>query len=175
MESSKRQDLLQAIAGPVVLGGVLGIPMGTSALLQEAATLPAVLFGTTLLMVPALYIGSTILGVAPSAQAVARAVGKGLSACGALLLGLAPLCAFLLVTTADLDMTWFFGTSDHFGVVWLFGVCALATGLFFGLRALRDAMFKEEKKALWLPLFWSWSFVALLVGERLFTRTFVSA
>lgn len=162
MQAIERKDGWQALLGPIVLGAVLGIPLGTSALLKEALILPSVLFGTTLLMVPALYIGATILGVAPSASTVGKALVRSLISCGAMLLGLSPLCAFLLLTTTNVELVWFLGTG------------ALTASILLGLRALRETMFDSNQKThIWLPLFWVWAGLSLLVGERLFTKTLV--
>jgi hypothetical protein len=150
------------LAGPVVLGAVLGLPWGWTAMLYEAAMLPSVLFGTTLLMLPALYIGATILGVAPSIHVVLRSFGRGLTATGSLLLGFSPLCAFLLLTNPT-DVIW----------AWLLGAGTLTVSLWIGLRALQEEMFAtNEKGYLWWPLFWGWALVALLIGERLFSQSF---
>jgi hypothetical protein len=162
MEASKEINHWQSIAGPIVLGAVLGLPWGGASVLYEAAVLPSVLFGTVLLMFPALYIGATILGVAPSAQDVVRAFSKGISSTGALLLGFAPLCGFLLLTNPT-----------HVMWSWLLGAGTLTVGLWIGLRTLQSEMFsKQEKSYLWWPLFWGWALVALVIGERLFSQTF---
>jgi hypothetical protein len=162
MQTTREMSHWPSIAGPLALGAVLGLPWGGGAMLYEAAVLPSVLFGTVLLMFPALYIGATILGVAPSAQVVMRAFGKGLSSTGALLLGFAPLCAFLLLTNTT-ELLW----------AWLLGAGTLTVSLLIGLRTLQHEMFaQQEKSYLWWPLFWGWALVALVIGERLFSKTF---
>jgi hypothetical protein len=162
MQATKEINCWPSIVGPLVLGAVLGLPWGGGAALYEAAVLPSVLFGTVLLMFPALYIGATILGVAPSAAVVMRAFTKGLSSTGALLLGFAPLCAFLLLTNTT-EPLW----------AWLLGAGTLTISLWMGLRTLQSEMFSpQEKSYLWWPLFWGWALIALVIGERLFSKTF---
>ena len=162
MQATREMSHWPSIVGPLVLGAVLGLPWGGGAVLYEAAVLPSVLFGTVLLMFPALYIGATILGVAPSAQIVVRAFSKGLSSTGALLLGFTPLCAFLLLTNTT-DLLW----------AWMLGAGTLTVSLWIGLRTLQSEMFaQQEKSYLWWPLFWGWALVALVIGERLFSQTF---
>jgi hypothetical protein len=145
--------VLLTVGGPVAVGAALGLPFGAKALLTEAAVVPAVVLGLTLLMVPALYIGTSLLGVAPPA-------GCALRASGTVLLGLAPPTAFLLATTTDPR------------VVKLLAVAVVAGSVLCGLRILYLSMFHSRGTHLRaLPVFVAWAFVCGAIGARLLTST----
>jgi len=126
-------SLLRTIGGPIALGAALGLPAGAGGLLRQAATLPGIVLGLTLLMAPALYIGSSLLGLAPPAADALRAAGRALRACGTLLLGLAPATAFLLATASD-------ARSVALGL----GGAVLASGALCGLRLLFGGLYVDR-------------------------------
>jgi hypothetical protein len=152
--------VLVTVAGPVAVGAALGLPFGPRALLTEAAVVPAVVLGLTLLMVPALYIGTSLLGVAPPAASAVTTVGYALKASGTVLLGLAAPTAFLLATTSDPR------------VVRFLAVVVVAASVLCGLRILYLSMFHSRGTHLRaLPVFVAWAFVCGAIGARLLTST----
>ena len=152
--------VLVTVGGPVAVGAALGLPFGPRALLTEAAVVPAVVLGLTLLMLPALYIGTSLLGVAPPVGAAVTTVGCALRASGTVLLGLAPPTAFLLATTTDPR------------VVRLLALVVVAASVLCGLRILYLSMFHSRGTHLRaLPVFVAWAFVCGAIGARLLTST----
>jgi len=152
--------VLVTVGGPVAVGAALGLPFGPRALLIEAAVVPAVVLGLTLLMLPALYIGTSLLGVAPPAGATVTTVGCALRASGTVLLGLAAPTAFLLATTTDPRL------------VRLLAVVVVAASVLCGLRILYLSMFHSRGTHLRaLPVFVAWAFVCGAIGARLLTST----
>lgn len=149
-----------ALAGPMVMGAVLGLPSGVARMLTESLLLPAVVLGVAVLMAPALYIGLSLIGAAPPAAAVLSAFGAGLRACGILLAGLAPATAFLIVTA---NGTW---------AVWAFGSIVVAAGALLGLRRLFGELRDDSTSALrTAPLYAVWSLVSLGLGVHFFLQT----
>jgi hypothetical protein len=148
---------LFALGGPLLIGALLGVPFGLESLFIGALELPAVLFGVALFMTPALYIGVSLCGVAPGVGAVLSALGRGLWSCGVLLLGLAPLLAFLLATNRGET------------AAGLFGFAAVFAGALAGLRALYAALLPEAADRRRAALvFAAWALVSLGIGARLF-------
>lgn len=151
---------LLAIAGPAVIGAALGMPFGLSKLLAEAGMVTAIVVGLSVFMIPALYIGTTLIGAAPSADRVGAAAASALRAGGTLLLGLAPATVFLIAT------------SQTRLVVWALGFLVLAAGMMASLRILFSDLFTTSAARLRaLPVFLIWSVVSLGLGAHLFARS----
>lgn len=142
-----------ALAGPALAGAVLNLPFGPVRLAAGAALLPAILLGVTLVMVPALYIGATLLGAAPPVDTVAVAAARGLRACGILLLGLCAPSAFLLATAHGRV-----GTA-------LLTLAVVGGGAAVALRTLyRDVFPDAAARRKILPLFVAWTAVTIAIG-----------
>ncbi len=145
------------IAGPMLIGAALGLQAGPAELLSRAVTLPAIIVGVTLLMLPALYIGAAFLGVAPKARAMARSGSAALADTGIIMLGLAPSLLFLIAASTK-------GTT----VVTL-GTLVLGVSVLLGLRALFLRLF-DRRSLLALALFLGWSLVSVGIGGQLVAR-----
>ncbi len=159
-EATTLGSLALALAGPFVMGAVLGLPGGPSHVMREALLLPAVVYGVTALMAPALYIGMALIGSSPPASYVARAISRGLRACGLVLAGLAPAAAFLLATA---DGNW---------AVWVFGTAAVAAAALLGVRRLfQELRHQEVRLGRALVLYTIWSLVSLGLGAHFFLQT----
>lgn len=159
-QQSTVTHLAIAVGGSAVMGAVLGFPSGASRMMSEGLLLPAVVFGVTALMAPALYIGMSLMGSSPPAQDVARAFAQALRACGLVLAGLAPATAFLLATA---DGTW---------AVWVFGTIAVAAGALLGVRRLFNELRGEDTNLLrTVPLYTVWALVSLGLGVHFFIQT----
>ncbi len=146
------------LGGPAAVGACMGMYYGAGALLEKALTLPAVLLGVTLLMIPALYIGAALLGVAPSARSVMRASLHALHDTGIIFLGLTPALAFLVATSSN-SLT-----------VYILGQLTAATGAILALRALYLRLFAnrgERPSKLMVPVYLAWSMVCLGIGWQL--------
>lgn len=147
-------------AGPFAMGAVLGLPDGPARMLSEGLMLPAVVFGVTALMAPALYIGMSLVNVSPPAAEVVRAFGEALRACGTVLAGLAPATAFLLATAQG---AW---------AVWVFGSLAVAAAALLGVRRLFNELRDDDTSLLRsLPLYTVWALVSLGLGVHFFVQT----
>lgn len=148
------QKLLLIVSGPALVGACAGIGVSAQTTIASAGTLPGVVIGLAVLMVPALYIGLALLDAAPEAADVLDGAVDGLVRMGMYCLGLAPALLFLAATSASegpavvlarlvlavgaLVALWRFGAlvraqSDDFGPAAsaVFGVWAL-TGLVIG-------------------------------------------
>jgi len=151
------QAVLVAAAGPAAIGAVLGMPRGGLAMASGAAILPAILLGVTVLMVPALYITTSLLGAAPPARETPTHLGGALRAMGTILLGLAPPSAFLAATMGS-------GAT-----VLVLGALVTTFGTLVGLRRLFAGMFGGRPAGMPAVLACAlWSLVALVIGGRLF-------
>lgn len=152
--------LLVAVAGPAAIGAVLGMPEGGLAMASGAAALPAILLGVTVLMLPALYISTSLLGAAPPAGATLAHLGRALWSTGTVLLGLAGPSAFLAATMGSR------GTALALGALVTLG------GALVGLRALFAGMFAGRAVATTgVVACAAWSLVAMTIGGRLFWDT----
>jgi hypothetical protein len=152
--------LLVVLGGPALTGACLGLPFGGRTMLTEAALVPAIILGLTALMAPALSIGATLLGVAPPAAAVGRAVGHALRVLGTALLGLAPPAAFLLATALSP------------GLARVIAALVLVGAALCALRLLYGSMFASRGTgARALPLFAAWALVCGAIGGRLLMGT----
>lgn len=165
-DSFDPRGALLAAAGPAALGACLGMPRGLGAMFEQAASLPAIFAGTTLITLPALYIGAAVFGVAPSARRVAASAAEGLAAAGLAFLGLAPALLFLLSTSVD----------EASALPLLLGTIVAAIGAFFGLRAFHQRLFAGvEQRGRAFAVFAGWSLVAAGIGARLFLASFGGA
>lgn len=93
--------LFLGLIGSAGIGAIAGIDRGAFAVLHDAAVLPACIGIVTLVLVPALYIGSSMGGVEIKLQELGRAVLAGLRAAGVASLGLMAPMLFLLTSTVD--------------------------------------------------------------------------
>ncbi|WP_428265953.1 hypothetical protein [Haliangium sp.] len=150
-----QRTLLAAVCGPVALGVILGLEVGPAAALLKAVALPGVLLAVAAVMVPALYIGATLAGVAPPALDMLSSLGRGFRACGLVMLGLAAPVVFLLATTSAP------------GVPVLLGACVTAAAVVTGLRVLFSDLFAGATLRA-MAGFAAWSVVALGIGLRLY-------
>lgn len=157
---SNRSGMALALAGPFAMGAVLGFPSGPMRMISEGLLLPAVVFGVTAVMAPALYIGLSLVRVSPPAHDVARAFSDGLRACGVVLAGLAPATAFLLATA---DASWAVG---------VFGMVSVGAATLLGVRRLFAQLRRGDVNLLRaLPLFAGWALVSLGLGVHFFVQT----
>lgn len=147
------QGALCAVGGPVVIGTIVGMPSGPFAAGHGALATPAILFGVTALMVPALYIATAFAGVAPPARRFAGAIGDGLRVCGVALLGLAAPAGFLAAT------------SETAAAASLAGAGALVASVLIGLRGLHRRLFADRSPDLvHLAIYGGWSLLAMTLG-----------
>lgn len=162
-------DLCLAIAGPVVVGALLGLggvqgALHTSAqdVVHTSVILPMILLCVTAAMIPALYIATSLSGAAPPAGDVALAVMRGFRSCGIAMLGLAAPIAFLLSTTQEPN------------AAALVGIAVTSVGVFAGLRVLFSDLFAQSARSLSLRVtFAAWSLVALAIGARMYEQFMV--
>ncbi len=101
IDSAPLQALLLALAGSAGIGAIAGIDRGAFAVLHDAAVLPACIGMVTLVLVPALYIGSSLGGLNIRLPELGRAVLAGLRSAGVAALGLMAPMLFLLTSTAS--------------------------------------------------------------------------
>ncbi len=158
--------LLRAVAGPATAGLCYGLATDLPTALHLAALLPALVLGVAALMIPALYVGSALAGVAPPGRAFARAALDALDDLGVTLLGLSPALAFLVVA------------AQHASWSAVFELIAVATAVGLALRSLYLRLFStpaadddvsppllaHHLRA--LPLFGGWSLVSVGLGLR---------
>ncbi len=93
--------LFLGLLGSAGLGAIAGIDRGAFAVMHDAAVLPACIGIVTLVLVPALYIGSSMGGVEIKLEELGRAVLAGLRSAGVAALGLMAPMLFLLASTVD--------------------------------------------------------------------------
>jgi hypothetical protein len=93
--------LFLGLMGSAGLGAIAGIDRGAFAVVHDAAVLPACIGIVTLVLVPALYIGSSMGGMEIRLQELGRAVLAGLRAAGVAALGLMAPMLFLLTSTTN--------------------------------------------------------------------------
>ena len=147
---------LLAVAGPVAFGIAIGLPVGPFAAARQAIALPATIFGVAALVVPALYIGGALAGVAPPVREFAGSVGAALRALGVCLLGFTPPAAFLIATNPGAE------------AAGLIGACTLAVSAAVALRALYERLFQPGRPHLHHALLYTaWSALTLLIGGLL--------
>ena len=92
--------LLIGLAGSVAMGASAGIDSGVFAVLRGAALLPAMVLVVTLLVVPALYVSASMMGVAIRLPELSAAVVAGLRSSGVAALGLVGPVLFLLASSS---------------------------------------------------------------------------
>ncbi len=150
-------DWILASAGPVAIGAILGMQSGAPAIVEKSLALPLLLVGVAVIMLPALYIGISLIGAAPPARDVMRAVARGFRACGVILLGLTAPSAFLLAT------------SQNGVLAALLGAAVVAVGAFAGLRVIfSDLVSRRSEPVLIAAVFALWSLVSLAIGARMY-------
>ena len=148
------KQLLMMAAGPAVIGVCIGLRSGS--VLQSTLALPLTIIGVSMLMTPALYIGSAVIDAAPTLQETVSAMRHALGAMGLVFLGLAPALAFLVSSTSDIH------TAD------LVAHGALAIGVFVGLRTLfARAAWPAARRAQAGLLFVLWSLLTIGIGSHL--------
>jgi hypothetical protein len=154
--SDKMTTGLFAAGGPALLGGALGITEGWGAFASHAITLPAVVGASTVLTLPALYIGAALFRIAPPAGEVATAARRALGDFGRVAAGLSPALLFLGSTTSDPR------TASMLGAV-----CFLVASV-FALRTLYLELFElSTPRPQALALYLSWSLIPLGIGAKL--------
>lgn len=151
-------DLALALGGPASLGLTLGLTGISQSVLASALLVPAAIFGTTALMLPALYIGSALAGTGVTARQMGRDTLGALREAGLGCLGLAPAMLFLAATSAS-------------GGGALAVSLALAVAVMLGFRGLYARLFAPLElgpaKAKGALVFAAWALVAFGIGARL--------
>lgn len=159
----KPSAMVMALTGPFLMGAVLGLRSGLNHMLSEGLLLPAIIFGVTVVMAPALYIGMSLIGAGPPAENVLQAFAHALRSCGLVLAGFAPATAFLLATAKGI---W---------AVWVFGFVAVAAAALLGVRRLFHELRDEHTSMLRkVPLYVAWALVSLGLGVHFFLQTLSS-
>jgi hypothetical protein len=150
--------LALALAGPLALGALIGLPLSAATAALEAGAVSALVVGLAATMVPALYIATALVGLAPAAGEFAACALAGLRSAGIAMLGFAAPAAFLIATSGPE------ATAALGGV-------ALLGGVLLGLRSLYVRLLGDADSILGALLFFGWSAIALAVGARLFFET----
>ena len=155
--STIRMTAALGLGGPILLGATLGIPFGLGCVFKQAATVPAALVGVGALMIPALYIVTSLIGVAPPAQQVVRAATSALRSSGTIMLGLAPATVFLMATSrTELAAL-------------ILGMLIAGVSMFAAFRGLFSDLFAcSGVRPRAVPVFLLWSGVSLGLGAHLF-------
>lgn len=137
------------------LGAAAGIDRGVFAVVHDAAALPASVALVAMVLVPALYIATSMMGLAIGLSDLGAAVVAGLRACGVAALGLVAPMLFLLVTTANSAAS---------------RVLVSAVLLFvavLGLRAIHARLYGEAGRAPGIAaLYLLWSLIFLGIGAK---------
>ena|SRR5579859_1345822 len=147
-----------ALAGPLVAGAVLGVPGGLAAVGTRSVGLVALVLGVSALTAPALYVGATLLQVAPEAGSWVGAGRRALASQGILLLGLTGPLLFLLATS-----------SDPGGLVPLLGALAVGGAGLAAMRALFQRVFPARPLRS-VVLFTAWGLIASAIGRHLLLK-----
>ena len=144
-----------ALAGPLATGSAVALSAHGS--VAEGLLFPLVTVGVGVGLLPALYVGSAIAGVAPSAIKLANEFAHSLSRAGLFLLGLAPALAFLCVSATEA------------GTVAVLGRSTIIAGGVFALWLLfRFAFSGSGRPVRAFVLFSGWSLVAFGLGRALY-------
>lgn len=156
--SAGLRPLLPAVLGPLALGLCVAFRAQTLESLEMAMLLPLCTFGLLLVTVPGLYIGSALLGRAPSIVTLWQTVATALGRAGVLLLGCAPAALFLVASSASTELVSLF-----------IGAPMVAAAAAF-LRLLYRGLYVDVKASETTPryLFVGWAGVTLLIGLKLF-------
>ena len=145
------RSICLALGGSAAAG--LCVSLHASSSWAPAAAVPLVLFGVTAVMIPALYIGTAMIGAAPPLSEMGRATTQALWGAGLVLLGLCPALCFLIAT------------SNATAAFWLArGTIGISVAI--GLRVLFAAAFHRHRGRAAL-LFVVWSLFAIGIGDRL--------
>lgn len=153
---TRAKHALLAIAGPVAIGAASLFSRDPSP--TAAISLPAVWVGVLFVMLPTLYIGAALLGIAPSATTMGRAAANSLTRSSVVFLGLTPALVFLI------------GTSTELSTARLLTNGVLALGAALGLTAFYKKVFTEPKiRGRAVALFAAWAGVSIAIGAHLFT------
>lgn len=157
----KTVDAAIVALGPVVVGACLALGHGHT--LESSARVPVVFVMVAAMMVPALYIGAAMLGVAPSASRVAEGVGAAFRSASVAFLGFAPAVAFLVATESADQSMGFLGQ----GVVLVGALLAMRTlyRVVFGGDARPDPIAAKTKV---VALFAVWALVSIGIGGHLY-------
>jgi hypothetical protein len=155
-------DALLIIGGPAALGAAIGLRSGAARLAGEAAAMPLLLVGLTLMMLPALYIGAALFDVAPPAPRLFRAAGRALRSHGVLLLGVAPAAAFVVVT------------ANVHEAAPAIGAVAFAASAGISLRTLHREAFAgtTPRRGRYVALFIAWVAVLVTLEAHVLLRAF---
>ncbi len=148
------------LAGPLATGSAVALSQHGSA--AEGLLFPIVIVGVGLGLLPALYVGSAIAGVAPSATKLASGFGAALSRAGLFMLGLAPALAFLCISS-----------SDQASVALLGRGTIVAGGLFALWHIFRLSFAGSERPARAFCLFSVWAVVAMGLANALYATVSV--
>jgi hypothetical protein len=154
MTQSKWDAVIVAL-GPLVVGACLALGHGNT--LATAVRVPVVFAMVAAMMVPALYIGAALVGIAPPARKMATGVLAAFRSAGVAFLGVAPAVAFLVATESEDQSMGFLGQA-----------VVLAGGL-LALRALYGAVFDDclaRGKA--IVLYGAWALISLGIGGHLY-------
>lgn len=143
------------VAGPVAIGACMLLGRAPDA--GSALSLPAVWIGVLFVMLPTLYIGAAILGIAPSAADLGRAATNSLERSSIALLGLAPALAFLIGTSVEAF------TAD------VLAKAVLVVGALIGLGSFYRGVFTDySTRVRGFVLFAAWAVIAMAIGTHLF-------
>lgn len=155
------QPLLAAAAGTAALGAAVSSAAGPLAAIAGGISLAGVTFGVALLMVPTLYVGSSLIGQRPSMATIFSGAIDALGRAGGVALGLSPALLFLVATTIDP------GTAAALAHL------AVAGCITLGLVAFHRATFEDHERplGLGLGLYLVWSLIGLGIGWRLWLPT----
>lgn len=148
------RDIGPGTIGPAAVGVALALNATLSTALMHAVAFPTVIVGVAMLMVPALYIGVTILDRSPTAHAITTGLSAALRDTGLILLGFALPVAFVVRCA---------GPGSTMLAVGL-GVVAFALAV--GLLTLHGALFRGRGRRM-QALFAGWSLIGVAIGARL--------
>ncbi|MCB9727381.1 MAG: hypothetical protein H6744_01050 [Deltaproteobacteria bacterium] len=151
-----------AAAGPALAGATVAMHDGLAVAAWIGLGLPLLIAAVACLMLPALYIGSAFIGVAPPLREVARAAGLALADLGRLMLAFTPALAFLVATSTHRFET---GLHAHLA---LLGAAFFALRAMYGRLAPRDAGPFGPRQLAGFLLFATWSCITLAIGWRFF-------
>ncbi len=147
--------------GAAALGALSGLDRGLVEMLDRAMSLPLVFVIEAVVLMPALYIGSALLGLSPRLDLLMRAGSATLGDIGRLLLGLTPALSLTIATSQSPRTAEFVA------------FCALALAALLGLHRFYGLVFsKVSRPEATLPLFIAWSIPVLGIGLHQVDRAF---
>jgi hypothetical protein len=154
-DSTPAHAITLALAGSAGLGAIAGMDRGVFAVAHDAAVLPASIALVTLVLVPALYIGSSLGGIQIALPALGRSVLAGLRSAGVAALGLMAPMLFLLASTNDARVSFLL-----ISVVLLFVGC-------LGLLATYRRLYGNARQSLAVSGMYSlWALVFVGIGAK---------